>query len=176
MTTGRLSQNLETSSPSNTENNTNQKAALWFACVLSRVLLCDPTDCSPPGSSGEWTAISRSRGSSRPRRWTCNSWAPALADILYHLSDLESLISTFKKKTYPSGYEPNCKYPDSRIRFKSQLLHLLQDVVWGKLLHISLPLFPTLSHRKARVVITQVIKITWTWSCNKELSTTTGTK
>ena len=46
---------------------------------LSRVQLCDPVDCSPPGSSAhwifqarvlEWVAISFSRGSSRPRDWT----------------------------------------------------------------------------------------------------------
>ena len=41
--------------------------------------LCDPVECSPPGSSAhgilqarilEWGAISFSRGSSRPRDWT----------------------------------------------------------------------------------------------------------
>ena len=41
--------------------------------------LCDPVDCSPPGSSIhgilqarilEWAAISSSRGSSQPRDWT----------------------------------------------------------------------------------------------------------
>ena len=41
--------------------------------------LCNPRDCSPPGSSVlgisqarilEWVAISFSRGSSRPRDWT----------------------------------------------------------------------------------------------------------
>ena len=46
--------------------------------------LCDPMDCSPPGSSIcgilqarilEWVAISFSRGSSRPRDRT---WSPAL--------------------------------------------------------------------------------------------------
>ena len=46
---------------------------------LSRVRLCDPMDCSPPGSSVhgilqarilEWVAISFSRGSSRPRDQT----------------------------------------------------------------------------------------------------------
>ena len=44
--------------------------------------LCDPMDCSPPGSSVngilqarilEWAAISSSRGSSWPRDWTCIS-------------------------------------------------------------------------------------------------------
>ena len=44
--------------------------------------LCDPMDCSPPGSSVhgflrarilKWVVISSSRGSSRPRDWTCIS-------------------------------------------------------------------------------------------------------
>ena len=46
------------------------------ACMLSRVSLCNPMDCSPPGASVhgilqarvvEWVAISFSRGSSLPR-------------------------------------------------------------------------------------------------------------
>ena len=49
------------------------------ARVLSCVWLCDPIDCSPPGSSVrrisqarilEWVAISSCRGSSQPRNWT----------------------------------------------------------------------------------------------------------
>ena len=45
----------------------------------SCLTLCDPVDCSPPGSSVygilqarilEWVAISFSRGSSQPRDWT----------------------------------------------------------------------------------------------------------
>ena len=48
----------------------------WLVSSLSRVRLCDPMDCSPPGSSVhgmlqarrlEWVAIPFSRGSSRPR-------------------------------------------------------------------------------------------------------------
>ena len=51
-------------------------------CVLSLQsypTLCNPVDCSPPGSSAhgvlqarilEWVAISSSRGSSQPRDWT----------------------------------------------------------------------------------------------------------
>ena len=59
---------------------------------LSLVWLCDPIDCSPPGSSVhrilqarilEWAAISFSRGSSKPRDWT---WVPALLAGFYHLS------------------------------------------------------------------------------------------
>ena len=45
--------------------------------------LCNPMDCSPPGSSVhgilqarilEWVAISFSRGSSQPRDWTLVAW------------------------------------------------------------------------------------------------------
>ena len=54
----------------------------WFAQLLSRVRLCEPRNCSPPGSSVhgisqarilEWVAISFSRGSSQPRDQTCVS-------------------------------------------------------------------------------------------------------
>ena len=57
-------------------------------CALSRVRLCNPVDCSPPGSSAhgiskarilEWAAIFSSRGSSRPRDRTRVSWFPACA-------------------------------------------------------------------------------------------------
>ena len=63
--------------------------------------LCEPRDCSPPGSSVhgisqprtlEWVAISSSRGASRPRDWTCISctagrlfisWGIRQAALLY---------------------------------------------------------------------------------------------
>ena len=49
----------------------------WFSCQV--ISLCDPMDCSPPGSSIhgilkarilEWVAMSCCRGSSQPRDWT----------------------------------------------------------------------------------------------------------
>ena len=65
-------------------------------CLLSRfscVQLCDPTDCSPPGSSVhgilqarilEWVAMPCSRGSSQPRDWTCVSYVSLTSrQILY---------------------------------------------------------------------------------------------
>ena len=57
----------------------NEKKKSLQLCLT----LCDPTDCSPPGSSVhgvlqartlEWAAIPFSRGSSRPRDWTWVSW------------------------------------------------------------------------------------------------------
>ena len=50
--------------------------------------LCDPMDCSQPGSSvhrilqariREWVAISSSTGSSQPKDWTCVSWGSCIA-------------------------------------------------------------------------------------------------
>ena len=55
------------------------KSACILSCSVSCLTLCDPMDCSPPGSSVhgisqarilEWVAISFSRGSSRPRNRT----------------------------------------------------------------------------------------------------------
>ena len=63
----------------------------WAAlCVqlLGRIRLCDPVDCSPPGSSVHGTlqarilervAISSSRRSSRPRDWTHDSLVSCFA-------------------------------------------------------------------------------------------------
>ena len=66
---------------------------LWN-CRQKTLTLCEPMDCSPPGSSVhgvlqarilEWVAISFCRGSSRPRnrtwvsctsRWVLYHWAP----------------------------------------------------------------------------------------------------
>ena len=66
------------------------------SCVCSVVSnLCDPMDCSPPGSSvhgisQEWVAISSSRGSSRPGGQTCVSCIGRW--ILYHGTTREAVI------------------------------------------------------------------------------------
>ena len=62
-------------------------------CVHAQLLqscptLCNPMDCSLPGSSVrgilqarilEWVAMSFSRGFSQPRDWTCISWGSCIA-------------------------------------------------------------------------------------------------
>ena len=65
--------------------------------------LSDPTDCSPPGSSVreilqsrilEWVAMPFSRGSSRPRDWSCVSYVSRMGRwVLYHYHHLGSLRS-----------------------------------------------------------------------------------
>ena len=65
-------------------------------------ILCDPMDCSPPGSSVhgilqarilEWVAMPSSRGSSRPRDWT---WVSSVSStgrrILYHSHHLGASV------------------------------------------------------------------------------------
>ena len=63
---------------------------LLLLVAQSFLTLCDPVDCSPPGSSVhsnlkarilEWVAIPFSRGSSQPSDGTWVSW-----QILHHLS------------------------------------------------------------------------------------------
>ena len=71
--------------------------SMCFACVLScfsRVRLCDPMECSPPGSSVhgilqarilEWVAISFSRGAPRPKDQIQVSYVFCVGRwVLYH--------------------------------------------------------------------------------------------
>ena len=72
-----------------------------YGCVLSRIQLCDPMVCSPPGSSVrgifqarilEWVAISYSKGYSQPRDWICISCISCIGrQILYHWATWEAL-------------------------------------------------------------------------------------
>ena len=78
----------------------------YFVCVCVKLLqscpsLCDPMDCSPPGSSVhgilqarilEWVAISPSGGSSRLRDWTHISRLQHGMWILYHCTSWEALL------------------------------------------------------------------------------------
>ena len=63
--------------------------------VRAKSTVCDPMDCSPPGSSVhgilqarilEWVVVSSSRGSSRPRDQTRISYVSCMGrPVLYHL-------------------------------------------------------------------------------------------
>ena len=67
---------------------------------FSRVWLCDPTDCSPPGSSVhgilqarmlEWVAVPSSRGSSQPSDRTCIFYVSCFGRwVLFHYCHLGS--------------------------------------------------------------------------------------
>ena len=89
-------------------------------CVLSHVWLCDPMDCSPPGSSVhgifqarilEWSAISSGMGSSLLKDQTHVCWVSCIGrQILYHhlgspvcdilLSNLERHKRTYAIKSH----------------------------------------------------------------------------
>ena len=68
--------------------------------------LCNPMDCSPPGSHIhgtfqarilEWVAISYSRGFSRPRDQTHDSYVSCTGrQILYHCATWEAHVQRFK--------------------------------------------------------------------------------
>ena len=80
------------------------KTCLCAVCsaklLQSRLTLCDPVDCSPPGSSVhgvlqarilEWAAMPSSRGTSQPRDWTHVSYISCFGRwVLYHLCHLGS--------------------------------------------------------------------------------------
>ena len=71
-------------------------------CAQSCPTLCDPMDCSLPGSSVhgiflarilEWVVMPSSRGSSQPRDRTCFSWVSCIGRcILYRWADWEAII------------------------------------------------------------------------------------
>ena len=100
--------------------------SLWILCVLvaqSRPTLCNPMDCSPPGSSVhgilqarilEWIAIPFSRGSSGPRNWTGVSYVAGRFFIPRTIGHQSPLSTGFSRKEYwggfpcpPPGYLPN---------------------------------------------------------------------
>ena len=84
-----------TDSPSKIEGSF--KKGKWSEVAQSCLTLCDPMDCSLPGSSVhgifqarilEWVVISCSRGSSWPRNQTCISCIGRW--ILYHCATWEA--------------------------------------------------------------------------------------
>ena len=80
--------------------NSNLESKLKnLTCVKSCLSLCNPLDCSPPGSSVhgffqarilQWVAISFSKGSSWPRDQTCVSCIGR--QILYHWATWEAMV------------------------------------------------------------------------------------
>ena len=90
-----------------------------YACSVASVQLCDPINCSPPGSSVhgilqarilEWVAMASSRGSSRPRDWT---WVSCTGRwVLYPLSHLgnASICIVLIKDQSPVPSHPSRSY------------------------------------------------------------------
>ena len=96
--------------------------------------LCNPMNCSPPGSSlrgisqvriPEWVATSFSGGSSWPRNWTHISWTGRR--ILYHWATWEALSSP-SDRLKPRGIMGSCPF-GSKCDFCNRQ-PLLQSQCW----------------------------------------------
>ena len=92
----------------------DQKLFFYVLVTQSRPALCNPVDCSPPGSSlerisqariVEWVAISSSRGSSRPRDQTQVSYVSCRGRwVLFRQRHLGSPRNcTWKRLSLPLG-------------------------------------------------------------------------
>ena len=105
------------------------------ACVLSHsssVRLCDPVDCSPPGSSVhgilqarilEWVAMPSSRGSSPPRDRTHVSYVSCIGrQVLYHQRHLGTCPNLLKKKK--NDKRGSAGSPQYRVHSAAQFLGL----------------------------------------------------
>ena len=92
-----------------TELNWTEVVSYVYAfglCAQSCLTLCNPRDCSPPGSSVhgifqatmlEWVAISYSRGSSQSRDWTHISCVSCIGrQILYLFATWEAHVICMK--------------------------------------------------------------------------------
>ena len=80
---------------------TTRTPCIQCVCVCCRVRLCDPMDCSPPGSSVHgilqarilvWVAISSSKGSSQPRDQTYVSCVSCVGGFSYPSTTREAQL------------------------------------------------------------------------------------
>ena len=101
---------------SNHRNSSFKDFRELVACVSVCLTLCDPTDCSPPGSSihriflakmVEWVTISSARGSSSPRNRT-------------HVSFITGTFFTSEPPQKPSVRDPEKGMP-SFIQQRSEV-------------------------------------------------------
>ena len=96
--------------------NLSEVIQLEHACCVTKscLTICDPMDCSPPGSSVheiflarilEQVAISSSKGSSQPRDQTHASCVFCIGrKILYHQATTGIQISSYLQEWFPSCF------------------------------------------------------------------------
>ena len=104
-----------------------------YTCAQSCLPLCDPMDCSLPGSSDhelsqtrvlESVAISYSRGSSRPRDWIHAPASPKLTGRFFTTEQLGSpMINTYIFLIYiyenMNQFSKICKYSHYKFWWKN---------------------------------------------------------
>ena len=117
--------------------------------IKSCTTLCDPMDCSPPGSSVhgifqarilEWVAISFSRGFSQPRDWTRISWVGRW--ILYHWATWEKPLIH-----YSVGQIGNQKTPSSSFSSFSRVFIMFQVLKNTRTIKTSYTILPILDKK-----------------------------
>ena len=114
-------------------------------CMLSHVWLCDPMDCSPPGSSVhgiipagtlEWVAVSYSRRSSQPRLNPCllHLLQCRHSSLLGHQGSLcLSVVHHLLLSSVPwDGYTKGCLVIGSNRRVDRHLYHFQFSVLTSK--------------------------------------------
>ena len=106
---------IKTASNSNSQCRLNDISYIKYITeqTLSQfyLTLCDPADCSPPGSSVhgilqartlEWAAISCSRGSFQPRGWTWVCFISCIGRCILTTSPTWEVRSILNKYSLPS--------------------------------------------------------------------------
>ena len=111
-------------------NKNAYKTRLCAKLLLSCPTLCDPMDCSPPGSSVhrilqarilEWVAMTSSRGSSQPRDRTHVSCGSCIGrKVLYHQCHLGSPL-IYLRAPYTDLHSPPPSIGFSRQEYRSGL-------------------------------------------------------
>ena len=105
-------------------------SCVWVLVTQLCPTLCDPVDCSPPGSSVHgifqprilaWFAIFFSRGTSWPRDRTHISWIGK--QTLYHLSPQGNLFLSFGHLRYLTTVKWPCiqAYMETASKFRTNL-------------------------------------------------------
>ena len=134
-------------------------------CSVSQscLILCDPLDCSPPGSSVhgifqarimEWVAISSPRGSSWPRDWTRFSFS-----LLSPALQVDSLPAELSGKPTNLPTEDQSHEKNSGPWFFCHQRHC-----WGKLVCIFLSLTPTLETLEPFPIDSHIVFFLLVWN------------
>ena len=127
---------LDVSAPTSEEPYLQSREVCMHAFSVAQLCptLCNPMDCSPPGSSVygifqarklEWVAISFSRGSFQSRDWTCISCIGRR--ILYHWATWEAPRQVYVVRIIPV-FPPPPAFTHATIRGKRRI-----PAFWGQL-------------------------------------------
>ena len=160
----------------------------------SCLTLCDPMDCSPPGSSVhgilqirilEWVAISSSRGSPQPRDWTCPLHPLHCRQILYwlsqqgnyHISKCLLTIVPFPSTSESTRHTEKQKHRHKRLNKNQNHLDSLSwedREVWDTSTPLWLPVSPSPGVRlslpaKGSLSLPQLLRLTQAFPLIKSL-------